>query len=202
MHLDGATAKGDGFESFLTQAMRHGIRYVVVPFVAPADRPADRAGFDAIAARLTRMARAASTAGLQLCYHNHAFEFGQDRDGTRWLDVLMQGTAEGGMHLQLDVFWAAIAGEDPVTLLGSYSGRVASVHLKDKDPRAGTSLVENVPRTAFVEVGGGALDFPAILAAARAAGVRHYFVEQDQTPGDPVESLRKSYAFLAALPAR
>ncbi len=199
-HLDGATAKEDGFEAFLAQAKTHGLRYVVVPFVAATERPTDRAGFDAVAARLSRMARTASDAGLQLCYHNHAFEFGKDRDGTRWLDVLMQGTAAAGMQLQLDVFWASVGGADPVALLRQYSGRIASLHLKDKDPRTATSVDEGtVPRTAFVEVGSGAIDFPAILAAARAAGVRHYFVEQDQTPGDPVESLRKSYAYLAGL---
>ena len=202
-HLDGPTAKGEGLEAFLADAKRLGLQYVVVPFVPPAERPTDRAGFDAVAARLSRMARATSAAGLQLCYHNHAFEFGQDRDGTRWLDVLMQGTAEAGMQLQLDVFWAAIAGMDPVALLGRYKGRVPLVHLKDKDPQAASSLVEStVPSTAFVEVGAGALDFRAIFAAAREAGVRHYFVEQDQTPGNPVESLKKSYAFLTALPSR
>jgi sugar phosphate isomerase/epimerase len=200
-HLDGATAKGDGFEAFLAQAKSHGLRDVVVPFVPAAERPADRAGFDAVAARLSRMARASSDAGLQLCYHNHAFEFGKDRDGTRWLDVLMQGTAAAGMQLQLDVFWASVAGADPVALLRQYKGRVASLHLKDKDPRTATSVDEGtVPRTAFVEVGSGAIDFPAILAAARAAGVRHYFVEQDQTPGDPVESLGKSFTYLSNLP--
>jgi sugar phosphate isomerase/epimerase len=199
-HLDGATGKGDGYEAFLAQAKAHGLRYVVVPFVPATDRPSDRAGFDAVAARLSRMARLASDAGVQLCYHNHAFEFGKDGDGTRWLDVLMQGTAAAGMQLQLDVFWASVGGADPVALLRQYSGRIASLHLKDKDPRTATSVDEGtVPRTAFVEVGSGAIDFPAILAAARAAGVRHYFVEQDQTPGDPVESLRKSYAYLAGL---
>jgi sugar phosphate isomerase/epimerase len=201
VHLDGPDAKGEsGFEAFLADAKRLGLRYVVVPYIRPAERPTDRQGFEAIAARLSRMARAASSAGLQLCYHNHAFEFGQDRDGTRWLDVLMHGTAEAGMQLELDVFWAAFAGADPVTLLRHYKDRVALVHLKDKDPRARASLVESAAaRTDFVEVGAGTLDFPAILAAARDGGVRHYFVEQDQTPGDPVESLRKSYAYLAGL---
>jgi sugar phosphate isomerase/epimerase len=199
-HLDGPTAKGDGLEAFLADAKRVGLRDLVVPSIAQGDRPSDRAGSAAVAARLSRMAQTAAAAGLQLCYHNHAFEFGRDRDGTRWLDVLMRGTAEAGMQLQLDVFWASIAGADPVALLRQYKGRVASLHLKDKAPGTGTTLVESaVPRTAFVEVGAGALDFPAVLAAAREAGVRHYFVEQDQTPGDPVESLRKSYAYLAAL---
>lgn len=201
VHLDATTARGDGLDVLLADARRLGIGSVVVPFVPPAERPTDRTGFDAIAAGLSRMARTANAAGLQLSYHNHAFEFGQDRDGTRWLDVLMRGTADAGMQLQLDVFWATIAGADPVALLRQYKGRVASLHLKDKDPNAGTSLTESaVPRTAFAEVGSGSIDFPAILAAAREAGVRHYFVEQDVTPGDPVDSLRKSYEYLARLP--
>lgn len=200
MHLDGPAAKGEGLDAVLADAKRLGIGDVVVPYVPPAERPSERAGFDAIAARLSRMTRSAKAAGLQLCYHNHAFEFGRDRDGTRWLDVLMDGTAKAGMQLQLDVFWASIAGVDPVALIKQFTGRIASLHLKDKDARAPTSLVESaVARTTFKEVGSGDLDFPAILAAAREAGVRHYFVEQDETPGNPVDSLKKSYAYLARL---
>ena len=199
VHLDDATAKGEGFESFLADAKRLGLQYVVVAYVPPAERPTDRAGFEAIAARLSRMARAATAAGLRLCYHNHAFEFGQDRDGTRWLDVLMRGTADAGVQLELDVFWAAFAGADPVAVLRRSKGRVALMHLKDKDGRAGGLVESAAARTDFKEVGVGVLDFPAILAAASEAGVRHYFVEQDETPGDPVESLRKSYAYLTAM---
>jgi hypothetical protein len=35
-----------------------------------------------------------------------------------------------------------------------------------------------------------------VLRAATAAGVQHFFVEQDQTPGDPVDSLKISYQYL------
>ena len=40
---------------------------------------------------------------------------------------------------------------------------------------------------------------PFALKAAGPAGVKHYFVEQDQTPGDPIESLRESYQYLQKL---
>lgn len=73
------------------------------------------------------------------------------------------------------------------------------MHLKDKMKGAPVSLTESVPRTTFVEVGSGALDFPSIVKAAQAAGVQHFFVEQDQTPGDPLESIRKSYQYLKTL---
>jgi sugar phosphate isomerase/epimerase len=198
-HLDLATAGGQGVEAFIAQAREHGLRYIVIPYVAPADRPTTRAGFEQLAARCRAIGEVVTRAGMTLCYHNHAFEFGRDADGARWLDVLMQATAASGMQLELDVFWASIAGGDPLELLNRYSGRVALMHLKDKARGSRTTLVESdVPREAFVEVGAGALDFPAILAASRAAGVAHYFVEQDATPGDPVESLKKSYAYLTA----
>jgi sugar phosphate isomerase/epimerase len=58
---------------------------------------------------------------------------------------------------------------------------------------------ESVPKTAFREVGHGVIDWPKVLNAAESAGVSHYFVEQDQTPGDPVESLRQSFTYLSKL---
>jgi sugar phosphate isomerase/epimerase len=73
------------------------------------------------------------------------------------------------------------------------------VHLKDKP--AGTPVMYNeaVPKTMFKEVGSGMFEWPALLRAAKAAGVSHYIVEQDQTPGDPVASLRQSYGYLSKL---
>jgi hypothetical protein len=47
-------------------------------------------------------------------------------------------------------------------------------------------------------VGAGGVDFPAVLAAASAAMVQHYFVEQDHS-ADPIESLKKSYKYLTTL---
>ena len=42
-------------------------------------------------------------------------------------------------------------------------------------------------------------NFPAILKAAADMKVEHYFVEQDQTAGDPIESVRTSFRNLAKL---
>ena len=73
------------------------------------------------------------------------------------------------------------------------------LHLKDKAEGTPVMYKESVPRTAFKEVGNGVVDWPKVLRAAAAAKVAHYFVEQDQTPGDPVESLRQSFAYLSKL---
>jgi sugar phosphate isomerase/epimerase len=198
-HLDAATTADAKLTDFVAQAKDHGLRYAVIPWVPPETRPKDRAGFEALAGRFNRVNEVVARAGLQPCYHNHAFEFGRDADGTRWLDVIMQATTSTRMKLELDVFWVSVTGTDPLDVIKQYSGRIALMHLKDRHPDAKQTLVETVPRDTFVEVGSGALNFPAILKASRAAGVEHYFVEQDFTPGDPITSLRKSFASLAAM---
>jgi sugar phosphate isomerase/epimerase len=195
-HLEAPTWKGDGLAAFADRARDAGIRYLVVPYVAPAERPTDRAGFERLSAQIARAGDEAKRAGLQLCYHNHAFEFGRDRDGTRWIDVMMQRTDPALVKLEMDVFWVSVTGADPLALIAQYGGRTALMHLKDKARDAAPRLDEQVPPTDFVEVGSGALDFPAILTAAKKAGVAHYFVEQDQTRGNPVSSLEKSYKYL------
>jgi len=138
-------------------------------------------------------------AGLTFGYHNHAFEFGKLPDGTRPIDVMIESIDPALVRFEIDVFWVSVSGNDPVELLRKFGKRVALVHLKDKAKTTPVQTDENVPKDSFAEVGSGSLDFPAILKAAQAAGVQHYFVEQDQTPGDPIASLKKSYEYLSHL---
>lgn len=200
-HLDGPTSMGTGLGAFLDQARTYGLRYIVVPYVPPDERPTDRAGFERIADRLNRMGDQVAGAGMQLCYHNHAFEFGRDADGTPWIDVLMRASHAPQVQLELDVFWVAITGADPIEVLERHTGRVPLVHLKDKAANAPAMLLESaVARTTFRDVGSGSLDFPRILAAARAAGVEHFFVENDYPQGNALDSLKNSIRYLAGLP--
>jgi len=179
-------------------AKAKGFTYAVVPYIPPAMR----GGVDVmkkLAASLLDSGKRAHEHGLELCYHTHAFEY-EPMDGTTPLTILMGETDPKFVQLELDVFWAAVAGHDPVALLKQYSGRVPLLHLKDKAKGLLPSpqFNEKVPNELFKEVGSGSLNFPAILKAANAAGVKHYFVEQDQSP-DPLASLRQSHSYLTEL---
>ena len=147
---------------------------------------------------LSKAAEMAQKLGMQLCYHNHAFDFEPSGDGTL-LDVLFQGTDPKLVGLELDIMWAQVAGLDPVSVLEKYGSRVALLHLKNVAGGIEKRYNETVPREAFREVGNGVIPIPAVLAAAARLGVKHYFVEQDQTPGDPLASLRESYSYLKTL---
>ncbi|MCD8483822.1 MAG: hypothetical protein LR015_14930 [Verrucomicrobia bacterium] len=51
-------------------------------------------------------------------------------------------------------------------------------------------------KISFTEIGNGVLDFKSIIAAAEASGCQWFIVEQDTCPGDPFESLAKSFSYI------
>ena len=181
----------------LEDAQKYGFEYVVCPWIDPRDR----GGVEMIrklGQTLNHAGELANKAGMRLCYHNHAFEYQPTPDG-RLLDVLMKTTDPKLVNLELDVMWAHVAGVDPISILKHYGDRIPLVHLKNVAPGVAPRFNENIPRAAFHDLSNGAVDIPGVLRAAKQAGVKHYFVEQDETPGDPIESLRKSFQYLAGL---
>jgi len=174
-----------------------GIEYFTMAYIMPADRGGPEF-FRATADKMNHAAELCHKAGLKFTYHNHAFEFGGNK-GERPIDIFREGLDPKLVSLEMDVFWASVAGQDPVEMLKEWKGRVALLHLKDKPKGFPVQYSESVPRDTFREVGGGSIDFKAVLNAAPAAGVKHYFVEQDQTPGDPIDNLRKSFDYLQTL---
>lgn len=199
LHIDTPLfmAKKDELPAALDDAAKRGFKYVVCPYIAPADR----GGVDVIkrlADTLNQAAQRCKTAGVTLCYHNHAFEFEPAGSGTL-LDVLMDNSDKKLVNLELDIMWSAVAGVDPVAVMNKYKGRVLLMHVKDLAKGTAQRYNEGIPRDAFREAGKGSVNIPAVLKAAAATGVRHYFVEQDQTPGPPVDSLKISYDYLKSL---
>ncbi len=189
---------GSALDSALDDVKQRGFKYAVVPYIPVSERGGAEM-FKHLAENLNKSGEKAKSKGLQLCYHNHAFEFKPLDSGKTGLEMLMSQTQKGLVSLELDMFWASVAGHNPVEILNTYSGRVLLLHLKDKSSSfTKTEYDENVPKDTFKEDGSGSIDIPAVLKAADAAGVQHYFVEQDQTPGDPIASLRKSFEFLSS----
>jgi sugar phosphate isomerase/epimerase len=196
-HVDEKAFTESGqLDSVLNSLKQRGFEYVVAPSL-----PTNRGGADALrhlAEMLNKAGERAKAVGLTLCYHNHAHDF-QPVNGVPALQTLLSETQKDLVFLEMDIFWVTEAGHDPAQALKAHAGRVPLVHLKDRAVGGPTQFNENVPKDAFKEVGSGSIKIPAVLKAADAAGVKHYFVEQDETPGDPIESLRKSYKYLSSL---
>ena len=200
IHLDSKSVtqgKADDLSRIFDQLKKRGFGYAVFPYLPEPERGGAEV-IKAIAEKLNGAGEKCRAAGMTFCYHNHAFEFATE-NGATLFQVMLDHTDPKLVAFELDAFWVSVAGLDPAEFIQKLSGRVPLIHLKDKASGTPVMYKESVPPATFKEVGSGVMDFPKLLRAAAAAGVAHYFVEQDQTPGDPVESLRKSFGYLSKL---
>jgi len=176
------------FDAVLEEARVLGATYLVCPSVDAEERKTAQ-DWKRVCQALNRIGQVVRNRGLVLAYHNHDFEFVPFADGSTPFHLLMTETDPRDVKLELDVYWVAKAGLDPVQYLKGGRDRILLVHLKDLASDGST-----------VEVGGGVLDFGRIVRTALLAGVKHLFVEQD-TAVDPLASIGASLRFLDQLPA-
>ncbi len=119
--------------------------------------------------------------GLKFFYHVHGYEFQPYGQGTL-LDLLISQTNPGRVSYEMDIFWVVFPNQDPVKLFAKYGKRWELVHLKDM--RKGTergALTGSTDVKNDAALGAGLMDLPAILKAAKKAGVKWYFIE-DESP--------------------
>jgi sugar phosphate isomerase/epimerase len=172
-----------------------GVEYFTMGYISPGARGDADDFFRRTADRMNAAAELCRKSGLRFAWQNHAFEF-EGQPGHRPIDIYKERLDQKLVGLELNVFWASVAGEDPLRLLKDWKGHVPLLHLNDKAKDAPRQFSETIGLGAFVEAGSGDIDFPAILKAAPAAGVRAMFAGQDETAGDPIEGLRRSFAYL------
>jgi sugar phosphate isomerase/epimerase len=155
--------------------------WIVCPWM-PEDRRADGAGWRKAAETLTEIGAKVKAAGLQLCYHNHSFEF-ETFDGKTGFDIFYGAADPELVKAEIDTYWVQHGGGDPAATIRAFAGRCPLIHLKD---------MTDDPEPTFTEVGNGILDFQAIFAASAEAGAEWYIVEQDRCNGPSIESARTS----------
>jgi sugar phosphate isomerase/epimerase len=198
VHLDAGAflSTPEKIPAMLDDSKARGFDFVVCPYVPPNMRSAEN--MKKLGETLNKAGAQAKAAGMTLCYHNHAFEFAP-LENTTIFDRMMAETDPKLVQVELDIMWAKVAGLDPAAVIQKYANRVALVHLKNVSAGLPQRFDERVPREAFEEVGKGAIDIASVLRASAKAGVKHFFVEQDQTPGDPLASLKGSIEYLKTL---
>lgn len=135
--------------------------------------------------------------GLTFIYHNHGFEFEPYEGGTLY-DYIVKNTDPQYVSFELDILWAFFPGHDPAELLKRYPKRYKALHLKDlrkgvKGDMTGWTSQEN-----DVVLGTGQINIPPIIKAAKAAGIEHYYIEDESSAS--VTQVPQSIAYLNSLP--
>jgi sugar phosphate isomerase/epimerase len=173
-------------ERVLKEAQVLGIDYVVVPWLGGETYSTRSAWVEAVK-KLDAAGAAFREAGVCLCYHNHAHEF-VEVEAARIYDLLVEHAGPENLAFQMDVCWAAVAGEDVLAMMRALTGRLPMLHLKDYAPGNPPSLTE---------LGQGCIPWDDILAVASEAGVRWNIVEQDDNFSvDCLDSARAGAQFM------
>gem|GEM_PF-1133760 len=149
----------------------------------------------ATAETMNRLGEAAVEAGVGKFYgHNHSGEFTTkyEYEGetlSAW-EILVLNTDPEYVAFELDVAWAANAGENVPGLLEKYGERIELMHVKDAVNLGG----EGGP--SFRNLGEGDVPLPAILAAAEEhANISYYFMEYDNA-ADGLSFVTTGYEYL------
>jgi sugar phosphate isomerase/epimerase len=186
-HISTAELRGNLQEAIeAAQAIGHG--YLVCGYL-PVEERRSLDDYKKLVDLLNGAGERLKKVGIHFGYHNHDFEF-TPMEGKLPYDIILSGTDPQLVKLELDLYWITKAGQNPLKYFSAYPGRFPLVHVKDMD---------GTPRHFFTEVGRGIIDFKKIFAAAQKAGVKHYFVEQDETPASPFSSIKLSMDYLKRL---
>ncbi|SDT90155.1 Sugar phosphate isomerase/epimerase [Verrucomicrobium sp. GAS474] len=154
---------GDLFENLSEQMAFQGAlgnRRYVVPWLDEKERSPE--GYRKLAERLNRAGATLRSHGAELYYHNHDFEFADlgTGDGLTGYDILLKETDPAAVRFEVDTFWVARVGKDPLAFLRQNADRIGLVHAKQ------IRLAEKVEVRADL----GDIDFVPIVALAREKG--------------------------------
>lgn len=170
----------NGWEKAIDDAAAVDQQYMVLAYLHEAERKTIDDYYH-LTEIINKKAEQCKEAGIQFAYHNHAFEL-EELDGEIPYDVLLKETDPDMVKMELDIYWTVKAGYDPKEMFKKYGDRFILWHVKDMDDQGD-----------FTEVGTGNIDYKRIFAHKNAAGLKHFFIEQDEINGDKWESVITSY---------
>ena len=174
------------WDAAVEDARAVGQKYMACAYLFPEERKTiDQ--YKELTDLLNKCGEACKKAGIQFTYHNHDFEL-IELDGEMPYDILLNQTDPDLVKMELDLYWVTKAGHDPIDMFAKSPGRYPLWHVKDMDQEGN-----------FAPVGTGTIDFKRIFSASRKAGLKHFFVEQDQIKGDVENAITTSYKSVSSL---
>lgn len=170
-----------------------GVKYCVQPWVEEVDRNIE--SYKRMIADWNEVGKVMKEVGIQFGYHNHNFEFANLDGIIPYYDIFMPEMDADLITMELDMYWATKAGQDPVEMFNKYPGRFQLFHFKDMAQQSEPFF--DVIKDDITSVGAGLIDFKRIYAARETAGMKYFFVEDDnQGNGKPFEAVEISISNL------
>lgn len=177
-----------GWEKTVEDMQNMGAEYMVCSYIFPEERTPEN--YRKLPDLLNTAGTTVRKAGMQMAYHNHDFEFEKlDESGTVY-DFILNRSSSELVKMELDLYWMAKAGIDPLSYFEKYPKRFPLWHVKDM--KAGSKD--------FAEIGNGTIDFERIFKAREKAGLQYWFLEQDSSDKDMFDSIKISTKYISEHP--
>jgi sugar phosphate isomerase/epimerase len=171
-------------DQMINDTAEAGIKYLMLPSL-PDDWSNSIDSYQRTANYFNKVGEKCKKSGLIFGFHNHRIEF-KEINGRVPFDVLVENTEPKLVIFELDLAWITAAGKDPLAYFSKYPGRFEVWHMKDLSPEKNDATL-----------GEGIIDFKPILAQAKTAGMKYWFLEQDEcrthTPMESIAISRNYY---------
>ena len=189
----GAHVQINELENNLDETLKYhkiiGNDLIIIPYL-PENMRTTAEDYKRTATLLNNIGEKVHAKGFTLAYHNHDFEF-EVFDGKTGLNILFENTDENYLKMELDCFWAAYTGNNPVDIIGKYGNRCVSLHIKDMKVEENQSI--------STELGTGTLPLADYIQIGKEHNVKWFIAEQEHFTKDPVESAAQNATELNAI---
>lgn len=176
------------FERKAAAAGEIGLKYLICAFKGP-QKSIDN--FKQFSDEFNACGEIAKKHGLRFAYHNHDYSF-KAMDGIIPQDLMMKNTDSTIVDFEMDMYWTAAAGVDPVAYMDKFPNRFKLVHVKD--------MTKTATGHESCVIGKGTIDYKNLLSKVAKRGVAHMIVEQEAYTGtNELDAARDNAMFVKTL---
>lgn len=182
----GHTHIDNDWQKSIDEAAETGQQYLICSVLPVAGQTADN--YQKSAEEFNKAGEQCKKSGIKFGYHNHDSEF-EEVNGQVLYDVLLKGVQPDLVTMEMDLGWVIAAGKDPLVYFKQYPGRFPLWHLKDMD----------VIKKQSTEFGKGGVNISDLLTHVKQAGMKYFFIEQEEYTHTAFESMEYDYNYLSKL---
>lgn len=162
------------------------LQYSIVPWLAPENfTSADRV--KRVCDQLNEANKLFKNSDVIFGYHNHDFEF-TNIGGRTAFDIMIE-ELDPSIILELDTYWAQLAGHNPSDLVQRLGDRSPLLHIKDGEAD------KKRREEPMVALGSGKIDIEGIIAAG-GNHTKYLVIELDNCATDMMTAIKSSFRYL------
>ena len=175
----------------IDQAKKYGAKYATCYWIPHTEGTISMDEIKVATALFNSVGEQLKKEGITFTYHPHGYEFAKEGKG-----VVMDYMLKNAEHFafNMDVYWVAMGGGDPVKIMKKYKGKFPQLHLKDRKIGTPGSPDGRGDVETNVVLGTGDIDIAGLIKQAKKQGTKYLVIEDESSRS--VEQIPQSVAFI------